>query len=104
MPVIRKPLPPESAEHVKFVAELAAELQRADPTGPEDAPRIVEEEQHGGFFHVHVLWEAWKDVGHKERSRIIMDAYEKQRPADVVRITGALGLTHEDARRLGVKF
>jgi len=103
MPLIQKKFPPESAQHLSLVAGLAAELLRAAPAGPEGAPQIIEEEQRGGYFHVTVLWDAWKDVDHEERGRIIMDAYEQQRPTDVANITVALGLTHEDARRLGVK-
>jgi len=99
MPVIRKPLAPESAQHRKLVAELAAELQRGTPTGP----KIVEEEQRGGYLHVTVIWDAWKKVEPEERGRIIMDAYEQQRPADVTHIAISLGLTPEEADRLCIQ-
>jgi hypothetical protein len=102
MAVIKKPLPPETPQYNKLVAALTRELQRDQPTGPKTAPQIIEEEQHGKFMRVTVIWNAWKDVTHEDRGRIIMDVYEKQRPADVTRITVALGLTHAEAERLGV--
>lgn len=98
MPLIRKPLAPESTQHRQFVADLAAELQHATQGGPQ----IVEEEQRGGYLHVTVIWDAWREVEPSERGRIIMDAYEQQRPNDVAKITVALGLTHEEAGRLGI--
>lgn len=102
MPLIKKPYPPESVEHQSLVAELAAELRRNDASGPENAPKIIEEEQYGGFIHVTVLWDAWKTVEKEERGRIIMDAYDQERHADIPRITVALGLTNEEAQRLGI--
>jgi hypothetical protein len=102
MAVIKKPQKPESSHYRSLVGKLAKELQRNEPTGPATAPQIIEEEQRGNFLHVTVIWDAWKGVVGEDRGRIIMDAYEQQRPADVTRITIALGLTHAEADRLGV--
>ena len=98
MPVIRKKLEPESSQHQKLVRALVAELQRNEPTGA--GPRIEEEEQRGNHIHVMVIWDAWNEIGAEERGRIIMDAYEKARPEDILRITVALGLTGAEAEKL----
>ena len=102
MAVIKKPQTPESQHYRKLVAALGKELQRNQPTGPATAPQIIEEEQRGNFLHVTVIWDALNDVAREDRGRIIMDAYEQQRRADVTRITLALGLTHAEAEGLGV--
>lgn len=102
MAVIRKPQTPESPLHRRLLGKLAKELQRNQPTGPASAPQIIEEEKRGNFLHVTVIWDAWKDVAGEDRGRIIMDAYDQQRPAEVSRIAVALGLTHAEADRLGI--
>ena len=102
MAVIKKSRIPEIPQYRALVAELAQELQRDQPTGPADAPQIVEEEQRGGFLHVAVIWDNWQDVERADRGKIIMDAYQQQRSDVVAKITVALGLTHAEAERLGV--
>ena len=100
MSILRKSLAPESAQHTELVGKLADELRFETPTGP----RILEEEQRGGYFHVTVIWDEWEGVEGEERGRIIMDAYEQERASDVMKITIALGLTSEEAQRLGIRF
>jgi len=101
MAVIKKPQIPESPHYRKLVAALAGELERDQPDSLQPAPRIYEEEQRGKFLNVTVVWDDWKEVEREERGRIIMDAYEQQRPNDVMRIMVALGLTQNDAIQLG---
>lgn len=98
MPVIKKPFPAPSRQHVSLVNALAKELQRDSPNGP----TIVEQEQRSKSLLIHVIWDRWRDLPHEERSRIIMDAYAKQRAADVVRIAVALGVTKAEAEKLGI--
>jgi len=102
MPVIKKSYPPESTEHRRLVAELAAELRRNDITDLPNAPKIIEEEQYRGFIHITVLWDAWKTVEKEERGRIIMDAYDQERHDDIQKITVVLGLTNDEAQHLGI--
>jgi len=104
MPVIRKEKQPESPQHNELVKRLVAELQRNQPAGgPPDAPIIVEDVERNNFMRVTVLWDDWKDIAPEARGRIIMDAYEQQRPQDVINITMALGSTPNDAERLGIR-
>ena len=102
MAVIKKSRIPETPRYRELVAALAKELQRDQPTGPADAPQIVEEEQRSGFLHVAVIWDNWQDVDRADRGKVIMDAYQQQRVDDVAKITVALGLTHAEAERIGV--
>ena len=102
MPVIRKRLAPVSSVHSGLVRKLVAELRRNATTGLPTAPVVREDEQRGNYLHVTVIWDAWRRLGPEERGRMIMDAYERARPDDVLRITVAMGLTHAEAERLGV--
>lgn len=98
MPVIKKPLPSESAQHKKLVNKLADELMAETATGPQ----IIEAEQHGGYLQVTVLWDEWRDIDPTERGRIIMDAYAMRRTSDLGKISLALGLTVAEASKLGI--
>ena len=105
MPVVRKPLTPVSDKYRRLVQRLADELLQGSQPGPDTdpaAPAITEEEQRGNYLRVAVIWDEWTDQTPEDRGRVIMDAYEKVRPSDVLRITIALGLTHTEAQRLGV--
>lgn len=55
-------------------------------------------------IHVTVIWDRWGDVAPEDRSRIILDAYERVRgPESILNPSAALGLTHADAKKLGVE-
>lgn len=97
MPVETRKLKSDPPGYTALVAKLEKELDGTSKTGP----RIIEEEQFGKRIHVTVIWAAWKDLPPEERGRAIMDAYERARPDDVLRITIALGLTPAEADRLG---
>ena len=96
--------PEESKLNPKLVQSLARELQRNQPKGPPNAPRIIEESfRYGDFKQVTVIWDAWKDIAPEDRGRIIVQAYEKVEGREgVMKITLALGLTHQEAQRLGL--
>lgn len=98
MPITRKTLKPSSSAYQDVVNALVAELTDQSTTGPQ----IIEEEQFGGYLHVTVIWDAWNGLSPEERGRAIMDAYERTQPADILRITIALGLTSAEAKHLGV--
>ncbi len=99
--ILPEPLP----EYPDLVAALVEELRLERPDGPKDAPLIIEEKvRHHDFFYVKVFWDRWEGIGGEARGRVIMDAYCEVRGAEaVLKITNALGLTHTEARRLGVE-
>jgi hypothetical protein len=105
VPVIRvsPSAPPVDAD---LLGAIAQELMNDQQQGPVDAPYIEEEEiRQTDNLHVTVLWDnpKWARLSPVERSRVILAAYEQVRGAsEMLRITIALGLTHEEAARLGV--
>lgn len=88
-----------------FVDAIAQELRLQRVDGPPDAPIVIEEETpRGDHLYVRVIWDGWADVPMEDRGRIILDSYQKAQGADaVLKISNALGLTHAEARRLGVE-
>jgi hypothetical protein len=90
----------------------AAELSRRladewrDPSGPDPEPFIVEEQAPGSSAtRIYVFWSEWSGLSQRERSEIIMDAYEKARGLDPSRrVTLAMGLTPEEARQMGLRY
>lgn len=101
MPVKR--IRPEiQTTHPDLVQALKDELIAAREEGPADAPEIVEELlPRSDYFHVSVVWDRWAAIDPRERSQIIMQAYQQARGFDEMRkITLALGLTHAEAQRM----
>ena len=88
-----------------FVEAIAQELRLEQAEGSPDAPLIIEEDaRYSGRIHVTVIWDRWAQVGPEERSRMILEAYEQVRGAGTfLTLTSALGLTHADAKKLGVE-
>lgn len=103
MPV-REVIPKRSTDHQEFVSELSTEWSKPNPTAVEPAI-YLERDRDGRVAHVYVLWEKWASVDRTERSEIVMDAAEKVLPKDdVLNISIAMGLTAEEADRLGLRF
>jgi len=79
---------------------------RAQQTG-EGEPLIIEEAPLSGgrANHLYVIWSEWADLTPIERSRLIMQAYEKHRGRDLANgVTLAMGLTPEEARHMKIEF
>ena len=76
---------------------------------PQDSgqPLIVIEGNRGEPQHVYVIWDAWNGLNQVERSEVIMDVIEQlsddQRVKDLSLVTVAMGLTAEEAERLGIE-
>lgn len=88
-----------------LVEAIAQELRLEQAEGPPDAPLIVEEDApYSERIHVTVIWDRWAQIGPEDRSRVIVEAYEQVRgPGTFLTLTSALGLTHADAKKLGVE-
>lgn len=96
---------PEPKLDPLYVDAVAQELRLMRPDGSPDAPLIIEEQiRRSNRIHVTVLWDEWAAVSPEDRSRIILDAYERVRGAEaILTLTAALGLTHAEAKKLGVE-
>ena len=105
MPVHRKKAPPRHS-HPDLVNTIADELSRDSRAATPGVPEVYEEEQpYGDNLHVTVIWGKWSGVPVEERGAVILDAYEKAELSDQMRrITLAVGLTEEEAKKLNVSF
>lgn len=96
---------PEPEIDPSYVDAIAQELRLMRPDGSADAPLIIEEQiRRSNRIHVTVIWDRWHNLAPEDRSRIIMDAYERVRGAGaVLTLSAALGFTHSEAQKLGVE-
>ena len=101
---LRQILPGRSQEHAALVGELLAEWN--NPTSGSAEPIIVEEKDRSQrLIHVYVVWSKWSHIDRVERSEIIMEAAERRlSQPDLLNITIAMGLTPDEATRLGLRF
>ena len=88
-----------------YVDAIAQELRLMRPDGDPEAPLIIEEQMRlTDRIHVTVIWDLWGKVVPEDRSHIILDAYERVRSASaILTLSAALGLTHAEAKKLGVE-
>ncbi len=95
----------EPAIDPTYVDAIAQELHLMRPDGDPEAPLIIEEQTRlTDRIHVTVIWDLWGKVAPEDRSRIILDAYERVRGASaILTLSAALGLTHAEAKKLGVE-
>jgi hypothetical protein len=92
-----------SLEYDALVQKLVAEWKSGNSLNPQ--PVILEErDRRSSLVHVYVIWDEWAAVDRVMRSEIIMDAAEKHLPANEVdNITIAMGLTADEAKRMGIQ-
>jgi hypothetical protein len=104
MPVVKRKLHSEHPDHHKFLCELIRHLKEKE--GLPEYPRIIEEDDRlSQNMHVYVLWDAWASVSERERSEIILEAYEQARGKDeMLRISVAMGVTPIEAARMGLEL
>jgi hypothetical protein len=105
MPVARRVGTVERVKAEQLLERLLQEW-RAQQAG-EGEPLIIEEAPRSGDRpnHLYVVWSEWDDLTPIERSRLIMQAYEKYRGRDVANsVTLAMGLTPDEARAMRIEF
>jgi hypothetical protein len=100
------------------VAKLASSTQqwddlvkmlRREMTAPQAGlvePIIIEEKppEALGRIRLYVIWAKWKDIPQVERARIIRDAYKETQLFNVDNVFSAVGLTADEAERLGIRY
>ena len=89
--------------HPELVEELAKEMEEKGVSPTPAVPTVYEVEQkYTNTLHVTVVWSKWEQVPVEERGAIILDAYEKAGlKEDMRRIAIALGVTPDEAKKLG---
>ena len=80
--------------------ELSAALEESALV--EGQPLVIENRiAQTKSVHVAIVWDAWGNLPSADRSKIIMSAYSKARRLRGSTITVAMGLTSEEALRMG---
>lgn len=93
-----------TAENTKQTQMLVDALFRAlrKPATSRGEPMIVENRiAQTKSVHVTVVWDRWDDLPPEGRSHVILDAYARAGRLADLRITAAMGLTGEQALRMG---
>ncbi|MCA9410187.1 MAG: hypothetical protein KC917_06940 [Candidatus Omnitrophica bacterium] len=69
-------------------------------------PLIAEEGGGPGQpIHLYIIWDEWAYLDAQDRSEIIMDAYQEvSSPEKVLEVTLAMGMTREEAERMGLRI
>jgi hypothetical protein len=90
-----------SPKHDRYVKRL---VQEFSASSTRLQPIILEEQVPATKSrHVHVIWDAWKDLTDEQRSAVIVDAYaEAEGPEAAAEITIAEGVTPPEALALGL--
>jgi len=105
MPVERR-IGTVSRTNMERLLELLYQEWKSQRAG-EGEPLIIEESPRNGDRpnHLYVVWSEWGDLTPIERSRLIMQAYEKYRGRDLATsVTLAMGLTPDEARRINISL
>jgi hypothetical protein len=72
----------------------------------EGQPVIVLEGGKGQPRHIYVIWDEWRGLDQRQRSEVIMDVVEhltgRHALRDLSLVTVAMGLTAEEAKRMGI--
>ena len=98
MPVYRTPT--DRNQRTAALTDRLAEVL-ANPSSP-GQPLVIENPIGlTGKFHIAVLWDDWQGLSHAQRSRVILDAYEKRQPDMAEKITIAIGAIGDEAIRMG---
>jgi len=91
----------------ELLAELAAELRDPQERADDQHPLIlVDTIRQTGTQHVYVVWTKWPHLSsQRERSELIMEAYEKAKGVqDALKVVSAMGLTPDEARRMNIEL
>ena len=97
-----KTVPPKVGDLLKRLTTEYRHPQEGDvePLLMEERNRLPQE-----TIRLYVIWGDWKDLDLRERSEIIMDAYEDAKGRhEALKVTFAMGLTKEEAQRMKITY
>jgi hypothetical protein len=101
MPIREKLEKAEAPQEATLRADLKAELESPKESGE---PEIIIERPNPFTTHLYVIWSKWQDLEQMVRSRIILDAYTEARgQVESDKVTVAMGVTPDEAARMGIK-
>jgi hypothetical protein len=103
MPLSQRVQESHKSEYERLFEQLLSEWRSPD-TG-HDEPVIIEESPGNDerANHLYVVWSAWETLTPIERSRLILQAYERYRGHDMANsVTLAMGLTPREAELMSL--
>ena len=100
-------IPTQDVTYEQLLDRLKSEWGQPDPSVAE--PIIIETvdrlRPQQVPTHLYVIWSEWEDLPSRRRSEMIMDAYESVKGRTwALNVTLAMGLTPEEAQRLGIRY
>jgi len=114
MPIRQRIENAPGSQHADLKLRLVEEW--TNPQEVEGNPVIIEEQSATAWLpqgatpgsepvRLYVVWDSWAGMDQLERSSIILDAYEVTHGAGAAaNVTLALGLTTDEATRLGIDY
>lgn len=105
MPLAQRIQTQYNSLYEKLINELLSEWRT--PQSDHKEPVIIEEapSRDERANHLYVIWSAWESLTPIERSKMILQAYEKYRGRDLaLSITLAMGLTPQEASKLNLEY
>ncbi|MBV9852366.1 MAG: hypothetical protein JO250_22100 [Armatimonadetes bacterium] len=90
--------------YVELEEKLVQEWQHPQ-NGIAEPVIIMEAERQQAPTHLYVIWSEWKDMSMRDRSKLILNAYERAEGRNfALNVAVALGLTPEEARKQGIEY
>ena len=66
---------------------------------------VMEAERQQAPTHLYVIWSEWADLSMRDRSKLILNAYERVQGRNfALNVIVALGLTPEEAKKQGIEY
>jgi hypothetical protein len=94
----------QNPRYVALEEKLVREGQQPQ-TGVAEPVIIMEAERQQAPTHLYVIWREWANMSLRDRSKLILNAYEKVQGANfALNVTVALGLTPEEAELQGIEY
>jgi hypothetical protein len=95
---------PKNPVYEMFGQRLIEEIRSPQP-GTAEPIIILESQGQQVPTHLYVIWGEWGQLTQLERSEIVLEAYrEAKGVASAANLRVALGLTSEEAERMGIDY
>lgn len=102
MPLARLVTVADQVIHDHLRERLERELR--SPQDAEPQPVVIEQPSLGGT-RVYVIWDQWAQMPLRERSELILEAYESVHgPVRSTQVMAATGLTEQEAKQMGIRW
>ncbi len=95
---------PKTPLYDTFIQRIAQEISNPQ-AGMAEPVIMLEAEGQQTPTHLYVIWSEWGQLSQLERSEIALESYREAKGANSARnLRVALGLTPEEAARMGIEY